>query len=124
MALQSPEFYCYDLKQIASEKVRALLTRRGFKARDIIDLYMLAKEGISIESVKAIAFEKTRFMLKYLKYAENLKNKEFDEKFVLGEEQRLMVKQPGKDFGEFSLEAIKELNRIAKEFRSRLKEMP
>lgn len=124
MALQSPEFYCYDLKEIASEKIRALLTRRGFKARDIIDLYMLAKEGISIGSVKAIAFEKTRFMLRYLKYAEHLEQRLFDENFRLGEEQNLLVKQPGKDFGKFSLEAIKELNRIAEEFRNRLKEKP
>ncbi len=122
MALQSPEFYCYDLKEIASEKIRALLTRRGFKARDIIDLYMLAKKDITIKSVKAMAFEKTKFMLRYLKYAEHLKHKHFDENFKLGEEQNLLVKQPGKDFEEFAVETIKELNEIAEEFRNKLKE--
>jgi predicted nucleotidyltransferase component of viral defense system len=122
MATKSPEFYCYDLKEIASEKIRALLTRRGFKARDIIDLYMLAKEGIAIKSVKPMAFEKTKFVLRYLKYAEHLKHKRFDESFKLGEEQNLLVKQPGKDFEKFAVETIKELNELAEEFRNKLKE--
>lgn len=122
MALQSPEFYCYDLKEIASEKIRALLTQRGFKARDIIDLYMLAKKDITIKTVKAMAFEKTKFMLRYLKYAEHLKHKHFDENFKLGEEQNLLVTQPGKDFEKFAVETIKELNEIAEEFRGKLKE--
>jgi len=122
MALQSPEFYCYDLKEIASEKIRALLTRRGFKARDIIDLYMLAKKDITIKSVKLMAFEKTKFMLRYLKYAEHLKNKQFDENFKLGEEQNLLTKQPGKDFEKFAIETVKELNELAEEFRNKLKE--
>ena len=122
LALQSPEFYCYDLKEIASEKIRALLTRRGFKARDIIDLYMLAKKDITINAVKPMAFEKTKFMLRYLKYAEHLKHKHFDENFKLGEEQNLLVKQPGKDFEKFAAETIKELNELAEEFRNKLKE--
>ncbi len=122
MATKSPEFYCYDLKEVASEKIRALLTRRGFKARDIIDLYMLAKKGIAIKSVKPMAFEKTKFMLRYLKYAEHLKQKHFDENFRLGEEQNLLAKQPGKDFEKFAAETIKELNNMAEEFRDKLKE--
>jgi len=122
MALQSPEFYCYDLKEIASEKIRALLTRRGFKARDIIDLYMIAKKDITIKSVKSMAFEKTKFMLRYLKYAEHLKHKHFDGNFSLGEEQNLLVTQPGKDFEKFAAGTIKELNELAEEFRGKLKE--
>ncbi len=122
MALESPEFYCYDLKEIASEKIRALLTRRGFKARDIIDLYMLAQKSITVKSVKAMAFEKTKFMLRYLKYAEHLRHKRFDENFRLGEEQNLLVKQPGKGFEKFATESIQELNELAEEFRKKLKE--
>lgn len=94
-----PAFYCYDLKEIAAEKIRALMTRRGFKARDIVDLYYLAKGGATIKAVKKMAIEKTKFMLKYLKYGENLKNKKFEEKFKLGEEERLMITVPGKGFG-------------------------
>ncbi len=122
MALESPEFYCYGLKEIASEKIRALLTRKGFKARDIIDLYMLAQKGITVKSVKARAFEKTKFMLRYLKYAENLKHKRFDENFKLGEEQNLLINQPGKEFEKFAVETIEELNELAEEFRRKMKE--
>jgi len=122
LATSSPNLYCYDLKEIAAEKIRALLTRRGFKARDIIDLSILAKENITIKSVKSMAFEKTKFMLKYLKYAENLKHKHFDENFKLGEGQNLLVKQPGKDFEKFAGKTIRELNELAEEFRQKIKE--
>lgn len=117
LALQSPEFYCYDLKEIAAEKIRALLTRKGFKARDIIDLHALAQKGITIKSVKAMAFEKTQFMLCYQKYGEHLKHKNFDKEFKLGEEQNLLIKQPGEGFEEFAFETLKELSKIAEEFR-------
>lgn len=122
MAIQNPELYCYDLKEIAGEKIRALLTRRGFKERDIIDLYMLAKEGITIKSVKTMAVDKTIFMLKYLKYADNLKNKQFDENFKLGEEQNLIVKQPSKDFEKFAKKTLKELNELANQIRQKSKQ--
>ena len=69
-----------------------------------------------------MAFEKTKFMLRYLKYAEHLKHKHFDENFKLEGEQNLLVKQPSKDFEKFTVAAIKELNEIAEEFRSKLKE--
>ena len=122
MATHSPMLSCYDLKEIAAEKIRALLTRRGFKARDIIDVYMLHKKGITLASVKAMAFEKTQFMLKYLKYAENLNHKHFDENFRLGEEQNLFVKQPGKDFKAFTQKTLKALNTMAEEFRQKIRE--
>jgi len=117
MATKSPRFYCYDLKEIAAEKIRALLTRRGFKARDIIDLHILSKKGITIKSVKKMATEKTKFMLKYLKYKENMKNKKFEEKFRIGEEQKLLIKKPDKNFEKFANKTLKELNKIAEEIR-------
>ncbi|MFH1224215.1 MAG: nucleotidyl transferase AbiEii/AbiGii toxin family protein [Candidatus Diapherotrites archaeon] len=117
MALESPSVYCYDLKEIASEKIRALLTRRGFKARDIVDLYMLDKKGITIKSARAMASEKTLFMLRYLKYAEHLKLRHFGGNFALGEEQNLLVKQQGKDFGKFAEKALAELDGLAEEIR-------
>lgn len=120
LATQSPSFYCYGLKEMAAEKIRALLTRRGFKARDIIDLYMLGKEGNTIKSVNEIAFEKIKFMLRYLKYAEHLKNKQFEQSFKLGTEQALIVKQLGKDFERFAEKTLKELNELAEEFRQKL----
>jgi len=122
LATSSPSFYCYDLKEMAAEKIRALLTRRGFKARDIIDLYVLAKEGITINSVKTMAAEKTKFMLKYLKYGENLKNKKFEKEFRIGEEQRLAIKQMDKGFEKFAVKTLKELNEVAEEFRQKIKQ--
>ena len=122
MAAESPTFYCYDLKEIAAEKIRALLTRRGFKARDIVDLYYLAKKGATINSVKKMAIKKTEFMFKYLKYADNLKNKKFEEEFKIGEEERLMIKETSKGFGKFSEKTLKELNELAEEIRLTTKE--
>ncbi len=121
MATNAPAFYCYDLKEIAAEKIRALLTRRGFKARDIIDLHYLAKEGVTIQKVKRMAIEKTEFMLKYLKYGENLKNKKFEEKFRLGEEEHLMIAEPGKGFEKFASKTLRELNKLAEETRDKQK---
>jgi len=122
MATNAPAFYCYDFEEIAAEKIRALLTRRGFKARDIIDLHYLAKEGATIKAVKKMAIEKTEFMLKYLKYGENLKNKKFEEKLKLGEEERLMIEEPDKGFENFANKTLKELNELAEEIRKKLKE--
>lgn len=119
LLFQAPKYYCYDLEEIASEKIRALLTRRGFKARDIIDLYMLRKKGITLISVKEMAFEKIKFMLRYLKYSENLKHRHFDENLKMGEEQALLIKPLDKDFEKFTERTFKELNELAEEFRQR-----
>lgn len=121
LLFQAPEYLCYSLKEIASEKIRALLTRRGFKARDIVDLYMLNKEGITIHSVRDIAFEKTKFMLRYLKYSENLKHRHFDGNLKIGEEQALLLVPIDDDFGKFAEKALEELNEIAEEFRQKIK---
>jgi len=118
LATKSPTFYCYDLKEIAAEKIRALLTRRGFKSRDIIDLYYLAKKGATIKSVKKMAIEKTMFMLRYLKYGENLKNKKFEEELEVGEGQRLVIKALNKGFKKFSQDTLRELNELADELRN------
>jgi hypothetical protein len=34
---------CYDLKEIAGEKIRAILTRPTIKERDILDLFLISK---------------------------------------------------------------------------------
>ena len=67
------EYPVYDAREIACEKLRALLTRVGVKSRDVADLFFIEKElGISPESVKEPAIEKTLFALRhYAKYREN-----------------------------------------------------
>ncbi len=115
LATTGPTLYVYDLKEIAAEKVRALLTRRGFKVRDLLDLYMLSKKGISVKSIRKMALEKTTFMLSYLKYRENLKNRNFEDSFELGEERRLLIGKHDDGFGPFAKKTLKQLNEIARE---------
>jgi len=76
----------YDVKEIVCEKVRAILTRRGVKARDFVDLFLVEKMfGIHMKDVKSEIIEKTGFILDlYEKYRVN-----FDEKKKLLESREL-----------------------------------
>ena len=114
--LTKPKMKVYDLKEIASEKVRAVLTRRGMKARDIIDLYMLSEHGVSIKSVRKEAIEKTRAVLKYEKYSENMLAKADAIGTVDVEKERyLLVTDIGADFWSFSEKASNELKGMLQE---------
>lgn len=114
--LTKPKMKVYDIKEIASEKVRAVLTRRGMKARDIIDLYMLSEHGVSIKSVRKEAIEKIRAMLKYEKYSENMLAKVDVIGVVDIEKERyLLVTDIGEDFWSFSETASNELKEILTE---------
>lgn len=74
---KAPELLTYDVREILSEKIRAILTRRGNKARDFLDAYFIHKEfGIEPEDVAGCALRKTKAMLKlYSRYRSNLKSK-------------------------------------------------
>jgi predicted nucleotidyltransferase component of viral defense system len=113
LAIQSARLPVYDLQEIAAEKVRAILTRRGVKARDYVDLHVLRQNKITVESVKKLAIEKTLFMLGYEKYSQNLSTKTFTEKIDLGKEEALMIQPIGKDFSSFVEKTQKELSEIA-----------
>ena len=67
----------YDPREIVCEKIRAILTRRGIKARDFIDLYMLKeKMGLNFEDELGCTTDKISFMLDhYLRYRENMSAK-------------------------------------------------
>ena len=46
------DFDVYDPQEILSEKIRAILTRQGTKARDYLDVYLIEKNfGISLDEV-------------------------------------------------------------------------
>ncbi len=64
------KFHVYELREIASEKVRALLTRNGIKARDIVDLYFIEKKHkIHVGALKDTCIEKVNFAIgSYNKY--------------------------------------------------------
>ncbi len=69
--------YNYDVKEILCEKVRAILTRRGLKARDFLDvLFITKKYGFSTDVFKDEIIEKTNYMLNmYKKYISNFNDK-------------------------------------------------
>ncbi len=78
-------FPAYDLREILCEKGRAILTRKGSKARDFVDLFMISQDlHIVPDDFKSEIIEKTVFSLSlYKKYRENLAVKK--ELFSLGD---------------------------------------
>jgi len=64
----------YDIKEIVSEKIRSLLTRKAIKSRDAIDLFFIyQKYKIKPEDFIKEAKEKIIFAIQnYNKYKENL----------------------------------------------------
>jgi len=85
----------YSLNEILIEKIRAILTRRGIKARDFIDVYLIQKEiKVNLKEVENGAIDKITFMLKYEKYVQNIKNKpeELKKELIIGKEEGLLLK--------------------------------
>lgn len=66
-------YYVYDCREIACEKIRALLTRKAVKIRDAVDLYFIEKElGLKFDSLEDECENKIRFAVQnYKKYREN-----------------------------------------------------
>ena len=104
--LQTITFYTYDIKEILSEKVRSILTREGYKARDFLDVYLICKEyKIFLEEMLEPIVGKTSFVLQtYEKYRKSFAKKAIllDEPFLWGEEKGLLLKDiDDKDFSDF-----------------------
>ena len=58
------------------EKVRAILTRRGTKARDFVDVFVITEKlDKDMWAFKKDVILKAKFMLKYEKYQQNLAEK-------------------------------------------------
>jgi hypothetical protein len=116
-------FTTYDIREILCEKVRAILTRRGIKARDFVDVYLIGKEiNEDISRYKPQIIEKTRYTLeRYEKYRSNLKRKSdlinSRELFSWGQEKELLLKELDEmefgrfvdEFSDFMIEIIEEL---------------
>ena len=69
-------FPCYSSREIYLEKCRAILTRRGIKVRDVIDIGMLeARFGYTVEQQASDIVKKTVPMLNYQRYAKNLEGR-------------------------------------------------
>mgnify|MGYP001604795497 CR=1 FL=1 len=104
----------YDLREILIEKIRAILTRRGIKARDFVDVFLIAKKNkLDLNDFKKQIIAKISDMLKFDKYNQNIKNKEtqLNEELILGEEEALMLTPIDKGFPKF----LKEFNVFLKE---------
>ena len=105
-------FDVYDIREILCEKIRAILTRKGLKARDFLDVYLIAKTfNIELEDVYNCSMEKTKFTLSlYERYRKNLEEKKSivtSAPFTWGEEKGLLLKDiDEKDFYKF-LEKLK-----------------
>jgi len=110
----------YDLKEILIEKVRAILTRRGIKARDFVDVFLITKKNkLDLNDFKKEIIEKISDMLKFEKYQQNIKNKEtqINDDLILGEEEALILTPIDKGFPKF----LKEFNIFLKEIIKELK---
>ena len=110
----------YDIREILIEKIRAILTRRGIKARDFVDVFLIVKkEKLNLNDFKKQIIDKISDMLKFEKYNQNIKNKEtqLNEEFILGEEEALILTPIGKGFPKF----VKEFNLFLKEIIKELK---
>ena len=100
-------FNVYDCHEILAEKIRAILTRQGTKARDYLDAYLIEQQfGISLDDIYACVLEKTKFTLNlYERYRQNLEAKKqtiLSTPFNWGEEKDLLLKEIDEgDFYEF-----------------------
>lgn len=87
----------YDIREIVCEKVRSILTRRGTKARDFIDIFMVREElGMGTDEFEDQAIEKIRYMLNlYTRFRRNFKDNvallASGEIFSWGEEKDLLL---------------------------------
>jgi hypothetical protein len=101
------DFDVYDPREILAEKIRAILTRKGTKTRDFLDVYLINTQfGISLEEVFSCIIEKTNFTLNlYARYRKNLEGKKstlLSLPFNWGEEKGLLLKEiDEKDFYKF-----------------------
>lgn len=107
--LKPVKIKAYDLREILIEKIRAILTRRGIKVRDFVDVFLIVKkEKLNLNDFKKEITEKINHMLKFEKYGQNIKNKEtqLKDELILGEEEALLLTPIGKGFPKF----VKEFN--------------
>jgi len=72
---------CYDCKEIFIEKCRAIMTRKTYKPRDSLDIYMMGQIfGYRVPDFEAEIIKKVEFAIKtYSRYQENIKLAELPE---------------------------------------------
>lgn len=112
------KIFVYDIKEIVTEKIRCLLTRRVIKTRDVIDLFFIYKKyRISPESLIKESKEKLMFAInKYKKYKENfilIKRKTQDFEISYDKVKEIVIEEIKKeDFNKFILNLKDVLDKI------------
>ena len=112
------QLVCYDPREIFTEKCRAALTRKVYKLRDIIDIYILERDfGYIIHEYKKAIIDKTHFALEhYKRYQENIELLEFPTPDILkNEEMKLMIMPPPEDLSENIVRIHQELHQLRNE---------
>src|SRR3989344_2754506 len=120
--LKPVKIKAYDLKEILIEKVRAILTRRGIKTRDFVDVFLITKKDkLDLNDFKKEIIEKISGMLRFEKYNQNIKNNEtqLNDDLILGEKEALMLTPIEKSFPKFLKEFNVFLKKIMKELKKR-----
>ncbi|MCL2476373.1 nucleotidyl transferase AbiEii/AbiGii toxin family protein [Candidatus Bathycorpusculum sp.] len=95
---QTINMYVYDTREILCEKVRSVLTRKGVKARDFLDIYLLCKKyNLKLEDLLELIVDKICFTLDiYQKYREHFETKKIVvglESFTWGKEEKLLLQK-------------------------------
>ncbi len=122
---QSIRVPCYDIREIMIEKARAILTRRGYKARDFVDIHLIEEiTGERVGNYKKEILEKTQYTFdNYDKYYKNfLAKKELLEEgqlFQWGNEKALLLRHLDEEkfyrfldgFHEVLLEIVQDLGK-------------
>lgn len=115
--------YTYDVKEILCEKVRAILTRRGIKARDFVDIYLICLSfNLNVKDFRQEIIDKTRFMIEtYKKYQENIVKKikllPSEDFFQWGAEKDFLLEEIEEKQFNISVKQLQTfLKEIAKEF--------
>ena len=114
---------CYDSREIFIEKCRALMTRKAYKLRDVIDIYFLEKNNnYSIPAYKKAIKRKTGFMLElYERYRENIKALELPSTNILAsEEMKLLLVKPPENLEENVNRIHGQLDKIREELLDNL----
>lgn len=113
--LAKPKLAVYDIREILLEKVRAILTRRGVKERDFVDVYLITKKiGKDLSDFREKIIEKTVFMLKYEKYRENLEEKTNLKEWIKAGQENYLLLKPLDGFEQFLIEIKPLLNELVK----------
>lgn len=69
-------FNLYDIREILIEKFRAILTRKGTKFRDFVDIYKIIKlKKYNLEDFEQDIIDKVTYAIKFEKYTLNLNSK-------------------------------------------------